>query len=90
MPAEDIFSRFRQDNFSPVTNAVAVTPHNTEDLAYVTRALYVGGGGDVKVDLQDSGTAIIFSLVPTGTTLPIRVTRVYATGTDASGIVALW
>ena len=89
MPAEDIFSRFRQDNFSPVSHASAVTPHNTTELEYVTRAVYVGGGGDVKVTMQDSGE-VIFVAVPTGTTLPIRVKKVFATGTDATDIVALW
>lgn len=89
MPAVDTFSRFQQDNFSPLTHAVAVTPHNTNELEYVTRALYVGATGDVKVTMQDSGE-VTFVDVPTGTTLPIRVTKVFATGTDASSIVALW
>lgn len=89
MPAEDTFSRFRQDNFSPVTNALAVTPHNTNELTYVSRALYVGTGGDVKVTMQDSGT-VIFADVPTGTTLPIRVKVVFATLTTATDIIALW
>jgi hypothetical protein len=51
--------------------------------------VYVGGGGDVKVTMQDSGE-VIFVAVPTGTTLPIRVKIVFATGTDATDIVALW
>lgn len=89
MPASDIFSRFRQDNFSPVTNAFAVTPHNTNELTFVTRALYVGTGGDVKVTMQDSGT-VTFVAVPTGTTLPIRVKVVFATGTAATDILALY
>ena len=89
MPAADVFQRFRQDNFSPVTHAATVTPHNTNELEYVTRALYVGGGGDVKVTMQDSGE-VTFVAVPTGTTLPIRVKKVFATGTDATDIVALW
>lgn len=89
MPAVDTFSRFQQDNFSPLTHAVAVTPHNTNELAYVTRALYVGGTGDVKVTMQDSGE-VTFVAIPTGTTLPIRVKKVFSTGTDATDIVALW
>jgi hypothetical protein len=89
MPAEDLFSRFRQDNFSPITHAVAVTPDDEDELEYVTRALYVGDGGDLVVVLQDSGT-VTFVGVPTGTTLPIRVKKVLATGTLADAIVALW
>ena len=89
MPAVDVFARFRQDNFSPVSHAIAVTPHNTNELEYVTRAVYVGGAGDLKVTMQDSGT-VTFVDVPVGTTLPIRAKIVFDTGTTATDIVALW
>lgn len=89
MPAVDIFSRFQQDNYSPITHAAEVAPSDAEELAYVTRALYVGDGGSVKVTMQDSGV-VTFVAVPTGTTLPIRVKKVFDTGTDADSIVALW
>lgn len=89
MPAVDSFSRFQSGLIAPITNAVAVTPHNTNELEFVTRALYVGTGGDVKVAMADSGE-VTFVTVPTGTTLAIRVKKVFATGTDASDIVALW
>lgn len=89
MPAVDTFSRFQQENFSPLTHAAAVTPHNTNELEYVTRALYVGGAGDVAVTMQDSGN-VTFVGVPAGTTLPIRVKVVKVTGTDATSIIALW
>lgn len=87
--AEDLFARFRQDNFSPITHAVPVTPDDDDELEYVTRAIYVGDGGDLAVVLQDSGT-VTFANVPTGTTLPIRVKKVLNTGTVATAIIALW
>jgi hypothetical protein len=89
MPSSDTFSRFRTLPVDPATSAAAVTPHNTNDLTYVTRALYVGTGGDVKVNMADSGT-VTFVGVPTGTTLAVRASRVYSTGTTATDIVALW
>ena len=89
MPATDTFSRFQTQDFSPLTRAASVTPHNTNELEFVTRALYVGSVGDVKVAMADSGE-VTFLAVPTGTTLPIRVKKVFATGTDATNIVALW
>jgi hypothetical protein len=89
MPAVDSFSRFQTQDFSPLTSAVAVTPHNTNELSYVTRALYVGGTGDVAVTMQDSGD-VTFADVPAGTLLPLRVKIVKSTGTDATNIVALW
>ncbi len=73
--------------FAPA-NSVAVTPNDTGDHDYL--GLYVGTGGDVKVDMRDTGTAVTFSSVPDGTFLPVQVSRVYSTDTTASNIVGLW
>jgi hypothetical protein len=89
MPAVDTFSRFQESVVSPVTNAAAVTPHDTNELGYVTRAIYVGATGDVKVAMQDSGE-VTFLDVPTGAVLPVRVKKVFATGTNATNLIALW
>lgn len=51
--------------------------------------LFVGSGGNVKVDFANSGTGIVLASVPTGAFLPIHVTKVYAVGTTAALIVAL-
>jgi len=77
---------------APITQAqeaVDVTPNNSTDLAKVPASLYVGSTGDVKVDMLNGGT-VTFVNVPDGTFLPILVTRVYATGTDATNIIALY
>jgi hypothetical protein len=60
-----------------------VTPSDSTDLAVVTRALIIGTAGTLKVTRID-GTAVTLT-VPTGE-LRIRVVRVWATGTTASGI----
>jgi len=73
----------------PATRAIAVTPNDGTDLTFVTRSLYVGGAGNVSVDLADSGSSIVFIGVPAGTFLPVRVKRVRATSTTATSIVAL-
>lgn len=70
-------------------NAAAVTPNDTTDLDRTCSALYIGQTGDVKVNIENSGEAIIFKSVPVGF-LPVRATRVYATGTTAQNILALW
>jgi len=89
MPATDNFSRFQTTDISPITQAVLVVPSDSTDLATVTRAIYVGNGGAVTVNMADSGTSITFANVPTGTTLPIRVSRIKATLTVATDIIAL-
>lgn len=74
----------------PAPNAEAVTPHDTTELTNISRALWIGTGGDVTVLMAGTGTAILFANVPDGTLLPIRVKRVNDTGTDADDIVAIW
>ena len=54
MPATDNFSRFQVGDNNEYRNAVAVTPHDTNELTNVTRAIYIGGGsGALKVDLVE-------------------------------------
>ena len=68
----------------------AVTPHDTNDLANPCDALYVGtGGAALKVDTA-GGDTVVFGNVVSGDLIPVRVTRVYNTGTGCSNIVALY
>ena len=73
---------------SSFQNAVAVTPSNDDALDRTASALYIGVAGDVKVDLENSGT-VVFKAVPVGF-LPVRATKVYSTGTTAMSILSLW
>ena len=75
---------------SPATSAVAVSPNDGVDLAEVSRALYIGVTGNVTVDMYGTGTSVAFVGLPAGTVIPIRVSRVYATGTTAGSIVSLY
>lgn len=74
----------------PASNAAAVTPSDGADLSNTTRALYIGGAGDVSVNMAGTGAAVVFAGVAAGATLPIRVDRVLSTGTTATSIVAIW
>lgn len=70
-------------------DAEAATPSDDTDLVYVSRALYVGTGGDVTV-VTKRGNTVLFANVIDGTIIPIRVTRVMATGTTATDILSLY
>ena len=83
----DSFRKHTRSLTSPPEHGIAVVPDG--ELGHLTRALYVGVGGDLAVRLQD-GTELVLANVPTGTLLPIRVTRVLASGTSATQIVGLW
>lgn len=51
--------------------------------------LYVGGTGNVSV-ITLGGEQITFNGIPAGTTLPIQVVKLRATGTTATLVNALW
>lgn len=71
----------------PATNAAAVTPSDSADLAVFARALWVGQAGDLVVTMLGGQTV---TLAGASGLLPVRVRRVRATGTTAGAIVALW
>lgn len=74
---------------APATGAFAVTPADGSDLSYVTRGLYVGVSGDVKADMED-GTTVTFTAMAAGVVHPLRVKRVYSTGTTATNITGVY
>lgn len=51
--------------------------------------LYIGGTGDLVVEMANSGSAISFISAPAGYH-PLQVNKVLSTGTTATNIVALW
>lgn len=90
MPAKDLHQGEYGGFDSPASQAVAIAPDDANDLAVVTRAIYVGGAGDVSVVLAGDGDTVTFKAVPLGTFLPIAASRVRATGTTATLMIALW
>jgi hypothetical protein len=71
----------------PAQGLIAVTPSDTTALKGV-RAIYVGGAGNVAVTMADGSTGT-FNAVPVGIPLPIQCTKVMATNTTATNILAL-
>jgi hypothetical protein len=67
--------------------AIDISSGNHGSLSH--NALYVGTGGNVKVNMGTSGSGITFSNVASGQILPIQITQVYQSGTTASNMVAL-
>lgn len=74
---------------SPATQAVEITPSDTEDLDNPVRALYIGGDGALKVTPLESNTPVILPGLVAGIILPIVVKKVWADSTTATGIVGL-
>jgi hypothetical protein len=86
MPAQDIAGE--NDAEKPARYAVAVTPSDSTDLTRMSRGLFVGGAGNLSVVMAGDSATVVFTGVPAGAFLPIRVHRVNAT--TATNIVAVW
>lgn len=85
----DAFSKFPVTQYSVTQMSESVTPSDTVDLPNVTRGIYVGTSGDVRVDLK-GGTTVTFRALAAGLQHGMAVTRVHATGTTATDILAVW
>lgn len=77
----------RTDLDDPGMSAAEVTPSDSDDLTVTARAIYVGTSGDVKLTTANGQTA---TFVNAYGILPVTADRVWATGTTATNIVALW
>jgi hypothetical protein len=79
--------------------AAAVTPSDTVDIPSISTdpgagknngcVLFVGGAGNIKVKTI-GGDEVTFQGINTGAFIPVQVLRVFATGTTATNIIALW
>lgn len=73
------------------SSAAVIVPSDSADLPNFSRGIYIGGAGNLTVDMVDQpGVSVQFVAVPAGAVLPIQVRKVYATGTSASALVALY
>lgn len=88
--ATDNFKATDPGIVAPYTRAVAVTPNDAADIAEVTRAINVHKAGStsvaVKVTLAGDSAAVTLNLASASVT-PVRVARVWSTGTDAGAVV---
>jgi len=87
MPATDFYRSGRTGITNPADHIEEVTPDDANDLNFVTRSLNVTGGGTVKVTMADGSVGTLY--ISDGGAKPVRVVRVWSTGTTATGIVGL-
>ncbi len=84
----DKFSSFTESLSSPPSYLISVSPSDADDLPTASRALNVAETGTVRVTTVGGSTATL--VIAAGVTFPIRAQRVWATGTTAAGIVAMY
>jgi len=89
VPATDNHANSSAGLESSAENIAAITPHDSNELANVSRGIYVGVGGDVKVTTR-GGTTETFKNAAAGSVLPVRAKLVFATGTTATNLLNLY
>ena len=78
---------------SPPKNHVAVVAHDSTNFTYLARAVYVGVGGDISVEMlgaDGNPLSLVYKNVPSGSYLLGRIRRVNSTGTNATNMIAVW
>lgn len=71
---------------APFIQHEAAAPSDAVDFARLSRAVFIGGAGDVALVTED-GVVLVYT-VPAGTVIPGRFRRVNLTGTTATQIRA--
>lgn len=74
----------------PAEGAIAINySGGDQTLTRQSRGLYISGGsGSLKVDMAD-GTTVTFAGLVTGSIYAFAVTKIYQTGSDATGVILL-
>ena len=85
MPIERPFGGYAANVSAPLRRAVAITPHDTNDLDFETRALSVNEAGNLVVKVPGSETAVTIAVLA-GVLYPIAAEKVLSTNTTATGI----
>lgn len=67
--------------WAPSRNPFAIEPHATNALVRPTKAIYVGGAGNVVLRALGGDADVTLESVPAGTILPIAATHIRATST---------
>ncbi|MBA4041685.1 MAG: hypothetical protein C0474_07830 [Sphingobium sp.] len=85
----DPFSARADSVSAPATRAHAVVPSDSVALPEIPKALYVATGGTITMRGAADSADSVWADVPSGSIVPFRPSHVRATGTTASGILAL-
>ena len=85
---EDPFKNQAPSLTAPASHGEAITPSDTAGLSTPTRAIYIGSGGDLAVEML-GGQMLTFRSMQGGVFYPLRVVKVFATGTTATDIVGI-
>lgn len=84
-----MIDKSHQGSGEPAVAGFVISPDDLSTLPFVPRAIYVGGSGDIAAMLF-TGDIIVFTNAVAGTVLPLRVVKVFRTGTTATNLIGLY
>ena len=82
------FQGYGETLSSPLAHGFAITPDDENELGVATRAVHLGGGGDLKVTFVSGDEVLLQGLGPGWH--PLRIAKVWQTGTTATAIFGGW
>ena len=86
---DDIFANSVNSLTSPAEDCFVITPSDQASLPTVTKAIFVGQGGDVRLMPLRGTSAVTFYNLASGSVLDVRARAVLATGKTALDMVGL-
>jgi hypothetical protein len=86
--AEDIFASFARAPSLPASSVEEIVPDDAVDLPRVTLALNAATPGAVRVTTHTGEETTVY--LAAGVAFPLRVRRVWASGTTATGLRGLY
>jgi hypothetical protein len=85
----DLIPAHSPGNTDPARTAFPIVPSDSQELAILPRAVYVGTGGNLTVRLIDDSQDVVLRNLSSGQILDLRARYVRATGTTAADLVGL-
>lgn len=85
----DAFETSARSSMTPSDNCFPITPDDVAELPHLTKAIYIGQGGDLVLLLGSSQNPVTFRNTVAGSILDVRVRAVKSTGTTAGNLVGL-
>jgi hypothetical protein len=84
----DRFAGYAGSLDDPASLCRNIEPSDSVPLPEVTRAIYIGAAGSLRL-VDASGNTSLFEGLVGGTILPVRIQQVLSTRTTATGLVAM-
>ncbi|HZV57961.1 MAG TPA: hypothetical protein VFF89_09820 [Sphingobium sp.] len=85
----DRFENLIDTPSQPARLAFAITPHATDAIDPLPKAIFVGTSGDLVGRPADSSADVTFRNLQAGQILDVRLSHIRAAGTTAADIIGL-